>query len=301
MGGIYLYAEPIYAGESIVGSINIGYGIPPTDTKRLKELAETFDVDFTVIKEQAQSYEPRPQFFVDLAKKRLKSSAKIIGEIVEKSLLQKELRDKDIRFRQMFEHISSGVAVYEAVDEGDDFVIKAFNRAAESTTKISRDEALGNRLLSLFPNMDASGLLDALQRVWKTGQEVHLPPFFYRDEIREGWRENYIYKLPTGEIVTLFDDVTDKIQAENKLREKTQLLELITDNMFDMVSLADLEGNYTFAVKSHEQTLGYKISELIGKNVMAFVHPDDLLRINEEFEDFLKTGGLKKSSLQVQT
>jgi hypothetical protein len=41
VGGINLYAEPIYAGETIVGTINIGYGTPPMDLNRLKELADT--------------------------------------------------------------------------------------------------------------------------------------------------------------------------------------------------------------------------------------------------------------------
>ena len=51
VGGINLYAEPIYAGETVVGVINIGYGTPPTGLNRLKGLAETFDIDIEQLKE----------------------------------------------------------------------------------------------------------------------------------------------------------------------------------------------------------------------------------------------------------
>jgi two-component system CheB/CheR fusion protein len=117
----------------------------------------------------------------------------------------------------MFEHMGSGVAVYEAVDDGRDFVFRDFNPTAERITRIRREQAVGRRLLELFPNMDRSGLVGAMRRVWRTGEFVHLAPFHYRDAVREGWRENRIYRLPSGEVVTIFDDVTDRMRAEEEI------------------------------------------------------------------------------------
>ena len=155
----------------------------------------------------------------------------IVRDTTERKQTQEALRESEGRFSTMFELMSSGVAVYESVDNGEDFVFRAFNPAAERITHISRSEVLGNRLLDLFPHMDKSGLLGALQRVWKTGQEEHLPPFFYKDEKREGWRENRIYKLPTGEVVALFDDITERKQAEQALRESEEQYRTLMDEL----------------------------------------------------------------------
>ena len=148
--------------------------------------------------------------------------ASLVQNITERKRIEKALQGSEERLTQMIEHMGTGVAVYEVVDQGNDFIFKTFNASAERITKISREKAIGNRLLKLFPKMDESGLLGALQRTWKTGKAEHLPPFYYKDKDREGWRENRIYKLPSGEVVALFDDVTDRMQSEEALRESLE-------------------------------------------------------------------------------
>ncbi|MFW5777762.1 MAG: PAS domain S-box protein [Bacteroidota bacterium] len=79
-------------------------------------------------------------------------------------------------------------------------------------------------------------------------------------------------------------NIEDRKKAEQKSREQTELLKSVTDNMFDLVALTDLEGNFTFVGKSHE-ILGYPLHELIGKNVTDFVHPDDKKSILKKFNE----------------
>ncbi|MDZ7664364.1 MAG: PAS domain S-box protein [Desulfotignum sp.] len=86
--------------------------------------------------------------------------------------------------------------------------------------------------------------------------------------------------------VRLSRTLTEQKRAEKALKEKTQLLQNITDNMFDLVSLTDMEGNFTFLGASHK-VLNYDLDSLIGKNVLEFVHPDDLPEISSVFHDFL--------------
>ena len=49
--------------------------------------------------------------------------------------LEKELKDSDVRYKELFDNISSGVAVYRAKNNGQDFVFTDFNRSAERIEK----------------------------------------------------------------------------------------------------------------------------------------------------------------------
>ena len=219
----------------------------------------------------------------------------------EHKRIEEAMRESEGRFSAMFEHMSSGVAAYESVDNGEDFVFKAFNPAAERITHISQNEALGNRLLDIFPHMDKSGFLGALQRVWKTGREEHLPPFYYKDEIREGWRENRIYMLPTGEIVALFDDVTERKQAEEALRESEEKYRQLSDSLPQIVFETDEKGNLTFTNRMAFDILGYTREDFErGLNALQMLIPEDHDRALKNIQRVLKgekLGGIEYTAL----
>ncbi len=91
-GGIRRFAAPIRAGGEIVGGICMGYGDPPRDLARLRELAAAYGVRVKELRELAEACQTRPPFLVELAKRRLLSSARLIGEIVERKQREEALR-----------------------------------------------------------------------------------------------------------------------------------------------------------------------------------------------------------------
>ncbi|MDP1807938.1 MAG: STAS domain-containing protein [Actinomycetota bacterium] len=93
-GGIRLYGVPVFAGDDIVGSIDFGYGDPPKDDAKLREIAEKYKVDVAALRQASGEYQSRPPFFLDLAKNRLQHSATLIGEITRRSQAEKTIRDQ---------------------------------------------------------------------------------------------------------------------------------------------------------------------------------------------------------------
>jgi signal transduction histidine kinase/DNA-binding response OmpR family regulator len=90
-GGIHLYAVPIRAGGEIVGSMNIGWGDPPTDADKLQEIADKYGVSMDELREQARSYQSRPSFMIETAKRRLETSSTLIGEIIQRKQAEEAL------------------------------------------------------------------------------------------------------------------------------------------------------------------------------------------------------------------
>jgi PAS domain S-box-containing protein len=151
-------------------------------------------------------------------------NGKIIGlhgtvqDITERKQAELALQVSEIRFKDLFNNMSAGVSIYDVVDDGEDFIFKDINHAVERIEKVSKEDLVGRSVLDVFPGVKEFGLFAVFQRVAKTGiAELH-PVSIYKDNRIAGWRENYVYKLPSGEVVALYEDVTEKKQAEENLR-----------------------------------------------------------------------------------
>jgi PAS domain S-box-containing protein len=135
-------------------------------------------------------------------------------DLAELRLAQAEGRKSEFFYRQLFAHSTSGVAVYEATDDGQDFIFKDVNQAGEMIDRINREKVIGRSVTELFPGIKEYGLLQVFRKVWRTGEPEYHPVSFYKDDRLEGWRENRVYKMSTGEIVSVYNDITTQKQAE---------------------------------------------------------------------------------------
>ncbi len=152
----------------------------------------------------------------------------------------------------LFQNISEGVAIYEAVNEGEDFVIVEFNKAAERITGFSKHEVTGRTVSEMFPTVMDLGLFDKFQEVWRTGEPAHHPVSQYLDDRIQIWVDNYVYKLPSGEVVAVFSDETRQKRTEEALRESRDLLRILMDSLRVGILYVDPQERIVFA----NQTFG---------------------------------------------
>ena len=170
----------------------------------------------------------------------------IVRDRTERLKVQAALQQSEVRYREMFENMSNAVAVYEVMDSGHSFRFKEFNRAAEKIEKISRENVLGKSPLDVFPNLKEFGLISVLSRVWDTGEPESFPTSFYQDHRIMGWRDYYIYKLNSGEIVTIYEDVTAQKQAEESVWSEKERAQVTLHSIGDAVITTDIMGNIDY-------------------------------------------------------
>jgi len=169
--------------------------------------------------------------------------ARLLGIEEERRMAERMVFTSEVKYRQLFENMQSGVAIYEAVNNGEDFIVKDFNKAAERIDKIARDEVVGESVLKVFPGVKEFGLFEIFQKVFRTGVPEYFPLFQYKDSRISGWRESYVYKLPSGEVISIYDDVTSRKTAEDELKKAEETYRALVDNITIGVALINPEMN----------------------------------------------------------
>lgn len=207
----------------------------------------------------------------------------IVRDITEQREMEASMKDSEARYRELANGISSGLAVYKAVDGGKDFEIMDFNAAAERIEGISREDVIGKPVTEAFPGIEKMGLLTTFRRVWKTGKPEHHPTVLYQDKRVTGWRANYVYRLPSGEIVAIYDDLTDKIKAEKALRESDERIRSLFTSMEDLVFGFDSEGRFTSVQTPSDGLLYIPPEQFVGKKYHDVMPPHVTSLIDKGF------------------
>ena len=212
-------------------------------------------------------------------------------DITEQKLAEFALRESEVRYRQLFENMSDGVAVYRAVDDGEDFVFVEINRAAEKMLRTERASVIGESLSRAFPGVGDLGLLEVLRRVWRSGESEYHPTRHYTDSRLGLWVDNFVLKLPNEEIVAIFEDLSAQKKAEQRLADSEKRLR--DSQAYAHVGFWELQADTQTAFWSDEV---YRIAGLdpggrAGPGTLRdLVHPDDLPHVLASLQHSLQTG-----------
>lgn len=145
----------------------------------------------------------------------------IYNDITSQVKLERDLKESEEQFHELFNSMKSAVAVYEVRKNGTEFYFKDINKKAEEIENIKKDRLLGKSLVKVFPGAKKMGMIGLLKEVAQTGVAKHFPRGEYFDKNGDVfYRENYIYRLPNGDVVAVYDDITQQVLSEIELKEK---------------------------------------------------------------------------------
>lgn len=292
-GGIHLYAVPIHAGEEIVGSIKVGYGDPPRDPDKQRELAAKYGVSVEELHRHAEAYETRPPYIIELAKQRLQSSARLIGEIVERKRIEEELRrlneeleqrvaerteklrGAELRYRTLFEESPDGLLV---IDPETALPIE-FNESARLHLGYSREEfarlRVGDYEVVERPEETRARFEKILRQGRDDFETQHRTKAGEIRDVSLSVRRIELAGKPAFHCVCR--DITERTRAEQMLRESDERFRLLVDHVTEYALIGlDAEGRVVSWNEGAERINGYTAEQIIGRHMALFYTPEDV-------------------------
>ena len=205
----------------------------------------------------------------------------IIRDLSERKKAEKELLESEGLLRGLFDNMPSGMSVYQVQNDGSngsDYIIKEFNLASQKIEGMKREDIIGKSLKDIRPKIDEYGLIPIFKNVWETGEPIHYPSKIYVDEEYTNWYENYVFKTPSGEVVAIYNDVTEQEKAKEVLKESEEKFRTVADYNYDWEYWISPDGDLLYVSPSCERITGYLPDEFIKEPTLLgkIIHPHDI-------------------------
>ncbi len=150
--------------------------------------------------------------------------AHVLAHVREQGELTRSLRRSELRYRQLFDSLIHGFSLHEmifdAAGEPRDYRFVEINPAFEALTGLSGDAVLGRTVLEVIPGLEREWI-ERYGRVVTTGEETRFR--MYSSPLARHY-EVVAYRASPGRFATVFSDITEIVEAEEKRREAERRL-----------------------------------------------------------------------------
>lgn len=202
--------------------------------------------------------------------------------------VQEALANSERRFRAIFDNAPYSIAI-NRIEDG---AYLAVNKAFIESSGLSEAELLNLHSQDLF-RLSEQELEQIYQALFTHGV---IKNFETTIKHKNGSAVHIIFSSVLldnqgqPEVLSMTIDVTGKKRAEEALRESERQFRTITESAFDLICLIDIEGYYLYCNPSYETILGYQPSDLVGKNSLLIVHPEERERAKQYLHSEIERG-----------
>lgn len=214
-------------------------------------------------------------------------------DITERKQTEIVLQTSEAKYRQLIDHINAGFVVH-----APDTRILQCNATACDLLGLSMDQLLGKVAIdSAWHFVREDGTVMPVEE-YPVNRVLlaQVPLENYVVGIHQGTQSrtwvlvnafpefNADYQLK--QIVVTFIDISKLKRAETELRETAEVMEYAISG----ISKLDAQGRYLYVNKAYANILGYHPEEMMGMAWQQTVHPSDLERIGNAYQQMVQDG-----------
>ncbi len=187
-------------------------------------------------------------------------------------------------FQELFQNTRNVCFIYTAINQGQDFLISAINPAFEHIEQLERAPLIGKKASEVLIDM-GSDFIEVLRHVNETGKKEVFRFFYQRGDV-DYFRENDVFRLKPGVVISVYEDTSslkakeaDLINSEARYKA---LADATNEAVFFMVDAKCIDCN-SMAIKM----FGYEREEAIGKHALTIIdeasHKDTLEKLKSNY------------------
>ncbi|RJP15315.1 MAG: PAS domain S-box protein [Candidatus Abyssobacteria bacterium SURF_5] len=207
-----------------------------------------------------------------------------VRDINEQKIVEQALRQSEERYRMLVDNSLSSIFVNQ------DGVLKFINKKFIETSGYSEDELLDSSFERLIYPEDRE-LVDRIVTRRLSGEDA-AAHYEFRAVTKSGdivWLESFGTKIDyqgRPALLVHLNDVTDRKNAEEALKESEQKYRTLIEEAKDIIYTIDLKTNTISSANSFsEEILGFQRAGVIGQNYLTMIHPDDCERLAKALFD----------------
>ena len=134
--------------------------------------------------------------------------AERLGRVAERHETIVNWQNSETRFRELFQNDQRAIIIYNSLAKGSEFIIKNANKTAEKLDDLKAEDIIGLSVQEALPKNKAPIVKELLNKVCRTGKPVKQEHLISKAPGINEWREYYVYKISTGELITAYRDIT---------------------------------------------------------------------------------------------
>ena len=223
---------------------------------------------------------------------RVVSAVVVVADVTDQRRAESARRESEVRFRSLVQDSTDMVTIV-ATDGRVAYRSPSARRFLGLQADDADDVPLDQGLFEEDrPALEA--VFDRLRENPGSSQTAQ-----YRFERHDGelrWIEMIVTDHGAEEavrgIVTNCRDITERVEAEQSVRESEERMRAVLANISDVISVINADGSLRYSSPTVERVYGYKEGAWPeGQHIFDAVHPDDRQRVFELWEGSLSTAG----------
>jgi len=175
-----------------------------------------------------------------------------------------------------------------------------FNPACERVSGFREEEVLGRYFWDFYvPDEERDSIMGMLED-FRKGEPVG--PMDYLMNTKDGGKRLISWcvggvdvgKGKPGIALGVGVDITERHRAREALAISEGFFRMLIENALDLVTVMGPDSRIVYVGPSVERLLGYRQQELIGKNIMDFIHPEDVAGARKAIDHAMARPGINR-------